>query len=148
MATESVKYINTYPTFLFDITDDLVEAINGFSQAENVPKLCMYQQSTQWLQKNILLLQSDITVIFTCSYSMKHHHRQSTDNTAEIINILHTVPSKITMQLKQQILLIARMQTCMCNKAVELLFQSCNVHLKSYIYTLFFGTSNNSNNLI
>ena len=43
--TESVKYIDAHPTFLFDVTDDLVEAISRLSQAKNVPELCMHQQS-------------------------------------------------------------------------------------------------------
>jgi len=48
-ATESVKNISyTHPTLLFNITDDLLEAHDGFSKSKNVSKLCMYQQSAQW----------------------------------------------------------------------------------------------------
>jgi len=58
---ESVKYNNTHPTFLFNITDDLVEAINGLSEAKNVPKLCMHHQSAKQPYYNASLSHSGDT---------------------------------------------------------------------------------------
>jgi len=68
---ESVKYNNTHPTFLFNITDDLVEAINGLSEAKNVPKLCMHHQSAKQPYYNMTMLHLAIVVILATNYSVE-----------------------------------------------------------------------------